>query len=316
MLTEPGVNKSVKRKLENYIIGWSNSLRDEKGYEALVRMSHYVSHRRLTKPRESTAHHGDEDSHDDDDDTRQHERRDTGRSSWRYSNPDDGEIISSRRVRGDLNNRDRSGSREASPGVSQSSHKKSGSKSNSRSFFSSLGSSGSRGSGGAASSSNIDPKSITEAIALASSTATNLTNALALVNTNTQLPSENTEATKYFNECRHLRRRILRYIHSTTSEKHMGPLIHANEELVAALQKYDAMCHQGESDLDDWKVERSMNQLRMSDEDSDSEPYSAPRSPRHAKRTPPPISPKPPHIYSKPRARDNEDPFADVHAED
>lgn len=89
----------------------------------------------------------------------------------------------------------------------------------------------------------------------AGTAATNLQNALKLVNREKELACDNMRATECFNTCRKLRRLVLRYIQHIESEDYIGSLIHANDELVTALQLYDKMS-------------------QPIDEDSDSEDYS------------------------------------------
>lgn len=55
----------------------------------------------------------------------------------------------------------------------------------------------------------------------------------------------------YFDKCRIIRRKILRYLQLVDSEEFLGGLIHANEELVAALQKYANHFNIGSDDDDD-----------------------------------------------------------------
>lgn len=136
--------------------------------------------------------------------------------------------------------------------------------------------SGSRGgaAGASAPRAQIDlakerPK-IQQTLAEASSAATNLMNALQLINWERELSTENKRATECFNKCRRLRKNVLRYIHSIESEEFIGSLIHANEELIQALQKYDkmstAMDDDSDSDYenDDWKVESGMRKMNIS----------------------------------------------------
>lgn len=116
---------------------------------------------------------------------------------------------------------------------------------------------------------------INQSIAEASTAATNLSNALKLVNRETELSTENEHATECFDRCRKLRRQILKYIHNVESEEYIGSLIHANEELIQALRQYDAMSRPPEedSDSDDWRVESKVRHLNVSDDDyTDSEP--------------------------------------------
>lgn len=104
---------------------------------------------------------------------------------------------------------------------------------------------------------------ILNALAEASSAATNLTNALQFIDWSKELSTENKNATECFNKCRKLRKSILRYIHSVESEEFLGPLIDANDHLISALKRYDEMSrpqdYDSDSDSDyeqdDWKVD-------------------------------------------------------------
>ncbi|KAF3933760.1 hypothetical protein ABW19_dt0208302 [Dactylella cylindrospora] len=78
-------------------------------------------------------------------------------------------------------------------------------------------------------------------IATASVAATNLKNALKLINREKERVSENDEVMKRFEACKLLRRQILRYIQFVESEQWLGGLIHANEELVEALTLFEAL---------------------------------------------------------------------------
>ncbi|KAK7202468.1 hypothetical protein BZA70DRAFT_270014 [Myxozyma melibiosi] len=87
-------------------------------------------------------------------------------------------------------------------------------------------------------------------LAEAGTEATNLQNALKLVNREKELSTDNIRATECFNKCRKLRRLVLRFIQHIESEDYIGSLIHANEELVAALQLYDKMSQPIDEDSD------------------------------------------------------------------
>ncbi|KAF2092260.1 hypothetical protein K490DRAFT_61700 [Saccharata proteae CBS 121410] len=100
-----------------------------------------------------------------------------------------------------------------------------------------------------------------ETIASASVASTNLMNALQLINREQQRVSENAEVVKRFEQCKILRRQILRYIQLIDSDQWIGSLISANDELVKALMAYEIM----DKSIDD-------------DSDSDAEEYAG-RSP-------------------------------------
>ncbi|KAK7517948.1 VHS domain-containing protein [Phyllosticta citriasiana] len=80
-----------------------------------------------------------------------------------------------------------------------------------------------------------------ETIASASVASTNLLNALQLINREQERVSENAHATKEFEQCKQLRRKILRYIQLVESDQWIGSLLSANDELVKALMSYEIM---------------------------------------------------------------------------
>ncbi|KAK9447421.1 uncharacterized protein V1518DRAFT_445682 [Limtongia smithiae] len=158
-----------------------------------------------------------------------------------------------------------------------------------------------------------------QTLAEAGTYATNLSNSLKLINREKELAPDNMKATENFNKCRQLRRKILRYIQYIESEDFIGSLLHANDELVAALQLYD-------------------NMSQPIDEDSDSEDYDseadddvAPAATRHAvhltaeqlahKRKPPPVPMKKSQLAEEFKAKvvisqpveDEDNPFGDSH---
>lgn len=80
-----------------------------------------------------------------------------------------------------------------------------------------------------------------ETIASASVASTNLLNALQLINREQERVSENAQATQHFEQCKQLRRKILRYIQLVESDQWIGSLLSANDELVKALMSYEIM---------------------------------------------------------------------------
>lgn len=90
---------------------------------------------------------------------------------------------------------------------------------------------------------NIDKErpEILKTLASASVASTNLLNAIKLVNRETHRVSEDAEASTRFDQCRELRRKILRYIQGIESEEFLGSLIHANEELVTSLMAFEVL---------------------------------------------------------------------------
>ncbi|EXJ89260.1 hypothetical protein A1O3_02326 [Capronia epimyces CBS 606.96] len=92
--------------------------------------------------------------------------------------------------------------------------------------------------------------SILQSIAASSVASTGLTNALRLVNRESQRVSDNPEVLKRFETCKQLRRQILRYIQFVESEEFLGGLIHANEELVNALMAFEVLDKSVDDDSD------------------------------------------------------------------
>ncbi|KZF21139.1 hypothetical protein L228DRAFT_248908 [Xylona heveae TC161] len=95
-----------------------------------------------------------------------------------------------------------------------------------------------------------------QTLASSSVASTNLMNALRLVNRENKRVSEDPEVMRRFETCKLLRRQILRYIQNVESEQWLGGLIHANEELVNALQTFEVLDKSTEvdsdSDSDEW----------------------------------------------------------------
>jgi hypothetical protein len=181
------------------------------------------------------------------------------------------------------------------------------------------------------------------AIAEASIAATNLTNTLQTINREHERISDNQIAAHRFEECKQLRRKILRYIQHVEAEQWLGSLLNANDVLVIALMMFEQLDRSidADSDSDDELAEqahlyRSMppplnirnilsgmtNGLAVATEkakgkepSSPTSPptsgianlsFGSPRQPRTALRPPPP--PRPP-AASKPPAASFRDSF-------
>ncbi|RFU30195.1 hypothetical protein B7463_g6120, partial [Scytalidium lignicola] len=95
-------------------------------------------------------------------------------------------------------------------------------------------------------------------IAESSVASTNLLNALRLINREREQISENTAALQHFDNCKLLRRKILRYIQHVESEQWLGALLHANDELVTALLTFEQLdkAIDADSDSDDELAEQ------------------------------------------------------------
>ena len=145
---------------------------------------------------------------------------------------------------------------------------------------------------------------ILNSIAAASVASTNLTNALKLVNRETHQVSSDPEVLARFETCKQLRRQILRYIQIIESDEFLGGLIHANEELVAALMAFEVLDKSVEDDSDS-ELEEAQHLSRQSAAAEKSAmrdlPQSPVRPPRptqggHLQMPAPP--PRPPPAYS------------------
>ncbi|KAL3421735.1 VHS domain-containing protein [Phlyctema vagabunda] len=95
-----------------------------------------------------------------------------------------------------------------------------------------------------------EKESMKAAIADSAVAATNLLNALKLINRERERISENQEAVNRFEICKLLRRKILRYIQYVESEQWLGSLLHANDELVTALMTYEQLDRSIDADSD------------------------------------------------------------------
>lgn len=89
-----------------------------------------------------------------------------------------------------------------------------------------------------------------ETIASSSVASTNLLNALKLINRESEQVSENQEVMRRFENCKQLRRQILRYIQLVESEQWIGSLLSANDDLVKALIAFEVMDKSIEDDSD------------------------------------------------------------------
>lgn len=89
-----------------------------------------------------------------------------------------------------------------------------------------------------------------ETLASSSMSSTNLMNALQLINREEQRVSANPEVNERFENCKMLRRQILRYIQLVESDLYVGSLLSANDELVKALMAFEIMDKSIDDDSD------------------------------------------------------------------
>ncbi|KAG5368690.1 Protein lsb5 [Yarrowia sp. C11] len=149
----------------------------------------------------------------------------------------------------------------------------------------------------------IEKPRIQEVLAESHAAATNLNNALRMVNKDKgQLSTQDAYATECFNKCRKLRKKVVRYIHGIHDDEFVGPLLHANEELIAALRHYDKLASTHGSDSepeDDWRHE----------DDEVDEVREQVAKISIPKRAPPPIPKKPKDLHYS--DDDDDNPFGD-----
>lgn len=172
---------------------------------------------------------------------------------------------------------------------------------------------------------------ITETIGNANLAATNLYNALKLINREHQRVSENAECSNRFETCKVLRRQVLRYIQLVESEKYLGSLLSANDELVKALMAYEFMDKSIDADSDsDLEYESAKLARRTSGQGDQAEAFAqlslneATRAPvRPPRQTGLPTPPVPANVGKQRAAEpesesepeeDEDDPFADRNA--
>ena len=96
---------------------------------------------------------------------------------------------------------------------------------------------------------------ILQAIASSSMASTNLMNSLKLIDREHKRVSEDAETVLRFENCKQLRRQILRYIQHIESEQWLGSLIHANDALVDALMAFEILDKSVENDSDSEGIE-------------------------------------------------------------
>lgn len=218
------VNSKVRRRMQSMFIGWRDELKDVKECSRLAqlytclpkqraRAQSDVRGSRHATPAESSRHR----DRDDDSDGGRKQDRNEGYSGDRDRDRE--------RLKARL--------REEKP------------QSRSRSMVNDKSSWGSSRRRRRSSNLNTDinivkeaPK-IKELLAESGTAATNLQNVLQHINIERELACDNRKAVELFNKAKSLRHKVLKYIHNVQSEEYIGPLIHANEELVNALKQYE-----------------------------------------------------------------------------
>ncbi|OLN85134.1 Protein lsb5 [Colletotrichum chlorophyti] len=189
----------------------------------------------------------------------------------------------------------------------------------------------------------LEKEQMKSAIAESSMATTNLENTLRGIDRETQRISEDPQAVQNFEECKQLRRKILRYIHHVESEEWLGHLLKANDELVTALMTFEQLDRSidADSDSDDELAEQAhiyrmisekglqarsppapdVSGLSISNTPSP-RPPPPPRPAPISRPSPPvpaPAPPKPPRppvqrVQPESEDEDDDDPFADKNA--
>ncbi|RBQ98263.1 hypothetical protein VDGD_05515 [Verticillium dahliae] len=140
-------------------------------------------------------------------------------------------------------------------------------------------------------------------IAEASISTTNLNNALQTINREKERISDNALAVQRFEECKKLRRKILRYIHHVESEQWLGSLLHANDDLVLALMTFEQLDRSidADSDSDDELAEQAHMYRMATEKGKNANPDAPDMAGLNLGASPPrPMAPPRPGAGSKP----------------
>lgn len=163
-------------------------------------------------------------------------------------------------------------------------------------------------------------------IAESSVASTNLLNALRLINREQEQISENQAAVSHFENCKLLRRKILRYIQLVESEQWLGGLLDANDRLVTALMTFEQLDRaiDADSDSDDEMAQQAHMYKLATEKGKEHEGATQQlaglsinsRSPAQEKRPPQPTRPVQPPEEDEDdiEEEDENDPFADRNA--
>ncbi|KAK9352416.1 hypothetical protein V1523DRAFT_414102 [Lipomyces doorenjongii] len=250
-LTDP----DVKKKISGLFVQWATAYKDTAGMTQVAQLYKQLPQRKRAPPKKQPFVDPDEDMEEDHD----HERQTQASPPPKPSRPGEGnrrrspEEIRADRAREKKLEEEQREQRELAREREGRESPASGSGSASVSRSGSL----SRADGKSKSRPKVkqfdlakEKPMLLQTLAEAGTAATNLSNSLKLINRERELATDNIKATENFNRCRQLRRMVLRYIQNIESEDYIGALIHANEELVAALQLYEKMSHPIEHDSD------------------------------------------------------------------
>ncbi|KAK9373340.1 uncharacterized protein V1513DRAFT_449328 [Lipomyces chichibuensis] len=248
-LTDP----DVKKKISGLFVQWAAAYKDTAGMTQIAQLYKQLPQRKRAPPKKQPFVDPDEDMEDD----HEHERETLASPPPKPSRSGEGnrrrspeEIRADRAREKQLEEEQRELAREREGRESLASGSGSASVSRSGSLSRADDESKSRPKKVKQFDLAKEKPMLLQTLAEAGTAATNLSNSLKLINRERELATDNIKATENFNRCRQLRRMVLRYIQHIESEDYIGALIHANEELVAALQLYDNMSHPIEHDSD------------------------------------------------------------------
>ncbi|KAK9244814.1 hypothetical protein V1506DRAFT_540118 [Lipomyces tetrasporus] len=262
LATDNFTDPDVKKKMSSLCVQWAAAYKDTPGLTQVAQLYKQLPQRKRAPPKKQPFVDPDEDMDDDHEHDRETEAA-AAAAPPKPSRPGEGsrrrspEEIRSDRAREKKLEEEQREQREREGRNSPASGSGSASASRSGSLSRADGKSKSSRPKAPAFDLAKEKPMLLQTLAEAGTAATNLSNALKLINRERELAIDNIKATENFNRCRQLRRIVLRYIQNIESEDYIGALIHANEELVAALQLYDKMSQPivHDSDSEDYDSE-------------------------------------------------------------
>lgn len=155
-----------------------------------------------------------------------------------------------------------------------------------------------------------------ETIASATVASNSLMNALQLINREVQRVGDNAEVSKRFENCKLIRRQVLRYIQLVESEQYIGSLLNANDELVKALMAYEIMDKSIDDDSDSENEDSSPPSSSMAGLSMEEAPPAKPPRPMSIPMPPAPVPSQQPQIVEPEEDDDDDDPFGDSHGKE
>lgn len=171
---------------------------------------------------------------------------------------------------------------------------------------------------------NLDKEkpNMLQSIASANMASTNLLNALKFVNRETHRVSDSPDVVAAFEQCKKVRRLVLRYIQLVETDQIIGSLLSANDELIKALMAFEIMDKSVDDDSDSEAegvlftnvlsdAPMSGPEKMMAGLTLEQPPSKPPRPGESALRTTPLRAPPPPMQQPDSDTDDEADPFGD-----